>query len=384
MIEVGDEFDGIIIIDGRMDNAVTGPEIRVGSIDTSSLGASIMDYDGYDPADTWDDDARIKVDTAEYPGNTLVSHIYLIPNCRDGMDNDSGVGSDDVIAHALSQAAHATAYAGLLGSRLFHSDLDCDEDIDAVDSDWTAHFATPSEGCCFSDCDYGACLVDTDKDGDVDLADLATLLGNYGITTGAKVEEGDFDGDGDVDLADLSRLLTDHGDECSCFPGNIDGGGEGGADGSHADVSVEAYDTGGYSGGGANLELDHFAFDLKIEVLDPNNDDWVATGVRLRTFNDATFRLSSTATPPDAHATFVAPPWTSVQGSATGNLAGGYYPPNQSGRFTTAGINLDWYDCAASNDGRATVMRIVIDASGVDGADVLGSFGSVYFGLHRD
>jgi hypothetical protein len=60
----------------------------------------------------------------------------------------------------------------------------------------------------------------------VDLLDLAALLSNYGLTTGATHEQGDVepedgngvwdetDGDGDVDLADLARLLSQYGDDC--------------------------------------------------------------------------------------------------------------------------------------------------------------------------
>ena len=52
---------------------------------------------------------------------------------------------------------------------------------------------------------------DTDHDGDVDLTDLAEMLGHYGITTGAVFEDGDFDYDGDVDLQDLAALLGNYG-----------------------------------------------------------------------------------------------------------------------------------------------------------------------------
>jgi hypothetical protein len=55
------------------------------------------------------------------------------------------------------------------------------------------------------------CSADLDGDGDTDLADLAQLLGNYGMTSGGTFEDGDLDGDGDVDLADLAALLGDYG-----------------------------------------------------------------------------------------------------------------------------------------------------------------------------
>lgn len=58
------------------------------------------------------------------------------------------------------------------------------------------------------------CQGDLDGDGDVDLADLAQLLGSYGMTSGAEYEDGDLDGDGDVDLADLAELLGQYGTVC--------------------------------------------------------------------------------------------------------------------------------------------------------------------------
>jgi len=58
------------------------------------------------------------------------------------------------------------------------------------------------------------CPGDLDNDGDVDLADLAQLLSNYGMTSGAEPDDGDLDNDGDVDLADLAALLAVYGDTC--------------------------------------------------------------------------------------------------------------------------------------------------------------------------
>ena len=55
---------------------------------------------------------------------------------------------------------------------------------------------------------------DLDDDGDVDIQDLATLLSNFGTTSGAAPEDGDLDGDGDVELADLTVLLSTFGTAC--------------------------------------------------------------------------------------------------------------------------------------------------------------------------
>ena len=61
-------------------------------------------------------------------------------------------------------------------------------------------------------------------------------------------------------------------------------------------------------------------------------------------------------------------------------MAGAYDPPDPDAVFTTTELNLGWYDTDTdSDDGPAAVMRLVIDVSEVDGADVSEGFGSVYF-----
>ena len=68
------------------------------------------------------------------------------------------------------------------------------------------------------------CIADIDGSFDciVDLSDLAVLLNNYGMTTGATFNMGDIEpydsvwpGDGDIDLGDLSELLSQYGDDCN-------------------------------------------------------------------------------------------------------------------------------------------------------------------------
>jgi len=83
-----------------------------------------------------------------------------------------------------------------------------------------AHNDEPCTDSDFSDSDSGysycqpGCLGDLDGDNDIDLADLAQLLGNYGMMSGAVYEDGDLDEDGDVDLADLAALLGVYGTTC--------------------------------------------------------------------------------------------------------------------------------------------------------------------------
>lgn len=52
---------------------------------------------------------------------------------------------------------------------------------------------------------------DADRDGDVDLTDLATLLSRFGLTAGANWSMGDFTGDSRINLDDLAVLLANFG-----------------------------------------------------------------------------------------------------------------------------------------------------------------------------
>ncbi len=60
------------------------------------------------------------------------------------------------------------------------------------------------------------CTGDVDGSGDclVNLADLATVLANYGMCD-ASHEDGDLSGDGCVNLVDLAMLLAQYGDDCN-------------------------------------------------------------------------------------------------------------------------------------------------------------------------
>jgi hypothetical protein len=60
--------------------------------------------------------------------------------------------------------------------------------------------------------EFGPCLGDTNADREVDLADLATLLAQFGASGQGLI--GDLDVDGDVDLADLALLLSRFGRVC--------------------------------------------------------------------------------------------------------------------------------------------------------------------------
>ena len=55
---------------------------------------------------------------------------------------------------------------------------------------------------------------DIDRDGDVDVHDLAELLANYKTADWVWPREGDVDGDADVDISDLGALLANYGEAC--------------------------------------------------------------------------------------------------------------------------------------------------------------------------
>ena len=64
------------------------------------------------------------------------------------------------------------------------------------------------------ECESVGCLGDVNSDGVINISDLAQLLGNYGMTSGASFEQGDLDDDGDVDISDLAALLGVYGQSC--------------------------------------------------------------------------------------------------------------------------------------------------------------------------
>lgn len=63
-------------------------------------------------------------------------------------------------------------------------------------------------------CAPAPCPGDVTGDRVVDLTDLAVLLANFGVASGATREQGDLDGDGAVILNDLAILLANFGASC--------------------------------------------------------------------------------------------------------------------------------------------------------------------------
>jgi hypothetical protein len=62
---------------------------------------------------------------------------------------------------------------------------------------------------------------DTNDDGQVNVADLADMAGNFGVASGATWEMGDFDGNGNVNVADLADLAGNFGTVASFDPSTM-------------------------------------------------------------------------------------------------------------------------------------------------------------------
>ena len=75
------------------------------------------------------------------------------------------------------------------------------------------HTVSVMGGGCGSGCEVGPACADVDGDGDVDLTDLAIVLGNFGANVPAGTG-GDTDGSGTVDLTDLANVLARFGAAC--------------------------------------------------------------------------------------------------------------------------------------------------------------------------
>jgi len=382
--ESGDLSGGHIIINGSfMPNASV---IILGQFLGNTEFVAI-DYDGWDELDSWETGATIWVNDVPYYENTPSMHLWDIQPCKGDADNSGELDEEDLSALSLaidSPGDYALQFPGLAGSMVWHADQNCDRVLDAVDESAAAFFVQDPP-CCLYDAEcteFASCRADLNRDGGVGLEDLGTLLAANSSCEGDPDfnPDADLNGDGCVDLSDLAALLAVYGQTCSCFGGGEDGGGRDGSEGAGVSVAMEAYDTNGFEGDGFAGERDHFVFDLTAEVLD-DADDWTASGVAIQAENGAVFRLAAEPTFVDPLASFVRAPQggDADEPDAGTFVAGAFSPVDPLYDYEPELINLCWFDRVDSPDGPAAIMRVVIDVSGVSGADTSEGFGSVYF-----
>ena len=393
MITVTGELGGVIAINEDLRDAVNGPEIQVGSVATGTgeLGAVAIDYDGWLSGHEWEAGATIKVGATEYGGNTPSLHLYEITECKGDMNNDGVCDpNDDSNTFYLAvdyPSQYAAGFPGLAGSMDWHGDVNQEDGFNINDEGAMLVFSEMA--CCAPDegtTDYDNCRADFDASGDVALADLQLLLAAYGSARGDGTynPRADLDDDDDVELADLQLLLSVYGNACTCPNDPNLGGLMGGMQMlslGGITAQIAAVDTSGHSETGFVGEVDHFVFDLNVTLA--SGDDWTTAGVTLTPESSAALRLATTATTVDQYATFVTTPrligTSELRSIPTTYVAGAYSPSDADAIFTAGAANLAWYDRAASHDGPATILRIVLDVSQVEDANVSSGFGSVYF-----
>ena len=348
----------------------------------------------------WADSATVEVDTVPYDrddANGGSVRVWNITECKADFNNDEVITTADETAYNLwtsmpsGQNSYEEDFAGLEGGAPFHGDFDfsgtCCSAVDTART--TAFLDLGDDGCCITSEPSTLCPGDLNDDFDVDLTDLATLLGNFG-TTDVDREDGDLDDDNDVDLNDLTQILSEYGTTCPELcpdpPSPLTGS---------VTIGVQAWDTGGYSGGSPAFDGEKwdFVFDVLV-TINESADDWTGSGVRVTNANSAVFRLVPSpgnppvpgSTVPEKYATFFSVPYAVNASSRftspfpTGGIAGRFTSSASGYTYTTSTLDAAWYDfTSSSNDGPAAVFRLVIDVENVSGADTSGGLGSVYW-----
>jgi aminopeptidase N len=110
-------------------------------------------------------------------------------------------------AGRYSVTVHSTLRSSAAGQELdgeitsAPNGLPSGDGIPGGDAVWTFHVRPP-------------CPTDLNGDSNIDLADLAVLLSNFGTTSGASPDQGDLNSDEAVDLADLAIFLATFGTAC--------------------------------------------------------------------------------------------------------------------------------------------------------------------------
>ena len=162
---------------------------------SSRFGNEVLEYDG-------DDGSFVAV----FAAGGIYEPTYITLMDVQGTDcnaNDIYDTCDTFMSY--SEDCNANSYPDECEADCNATGIPDDCDIANGTSSDINHNGIPDECECIGDIDY---------DNDIDIADLAQLLGSYGETSGMSYGDGDIDADGDVDIADLAELLGHYDDVC--------------------------------------------------------------------------------------------------------------------------------------------------------------------------
>ncbi len=146
---------GQIKIDGSF-GKYTQSSLKVHGSLVNSGSFVTVDYDA--TGDPWGEYGGMCIGDPNDPNdwyyeNTPAMRLYAITQCKADVDNDEEVDSDDLyifLDYLENPAGYGQQYPGLLGSLLFHADLNCDDVVDEDDID--PFEKRVEEGCCSPYC----------------------------------------------------------------------------------------------------------------------------------------------------------------------------------------------------------------------------------------
>ena len=121
----------------------------------------VVDYDGFDPNDLWDPNSAVIIGDPNDPNHPQVAYtqntpelkLYKITECRGDCDNNGTVDLDDVnpfTAALIGESQYAQLFPGLVGSRTYHADTNCDATLSTADVN--PFVALVTSGCCDPNC----------------------------------------------------------------------------------------------------------------------------------------------------------------------------------------------------------------------------------------
>lgn len=222
LLWVGHPYDsyggGLAYCDGAITNsiiwdnyAVEAPQIYASSTPSYSC---IQDWTG-------EGEGNIDADPLVAGPDTQDFHLASGSPCVNAGDpsfsadpNQTDIDGDKRIRHCrVDMGADESPYYRDCNENGVSDECDVDPNDPDGDGEIWQDCIPPGPNGIPDECECICDIVDTGE-GAIDLADLAQLLSNYGMVTGARYEDGDLDCNGNVDLSDLAQMLSCYGTTC--------------------------------------------------------------------------------------------------------------------------------------------------------------------------